>query len=280
MSSPKQPAPEPAPPGIPDGGEHRSIGRATLVLSALARAKSQGLRLTDVANNTGLGKATAHRFLAGLVANGWVDQDEHTGTFFLGMQLLSWAVAAGDRYGIAQHCAPLLSRLAEKTEDTVYLSLRTGSEAVCIARFEGAFPIKTLTLQIGDRRPLGMGAGSLALLAFLPAEEIEEVLASNRSARERFPLEEKQLRQMIRAARQNGYTFNDERLIRGMSAVGVPVFRSDNVPVAAISVAAIPSRLEASRLKEVVAATRETAAAIEKSLPAILNATVLTNAVR
>ena len=250
------------------------------MLSALAQASAQGLRLTDLVRITGLGKGTMHRILAGLAANGWVDQDDSTGSYLVGMQLLSWAVTAGDRYGIAQHCAPLLSRLAETTEDTVFLSLRSGTEAVCVARYEGAFPIKTLTLNIGDRRPLGIGAGSLALLAFLSADEIERVLAGNGEARARYSISDRQLRSMIDAARQSGYAFNDERVIKGMSAVGVPVFRSDHAPIAAVSVAAIPSRLKGARLKKVVAAVKDTASTIERSLPAILNATVLTNQVR
>ena len=45
--------------------------------------------------------------------------------------------------------------------------------AVCVAREIGDFPIRTLSLGVGDLRPLGVGSGSLALFAFLPDEQIE-----------------------------------------------------------------------------------------------------------
>ncbi|NJM34889.1 MAG: helix-turn-helix domain-containing protein [Rhodomicrobium sp.] len=140
-------------------GLHQNIGRATMVLSALAAHASEGMRLTDVVNATSLGKATIHRMLNGLVANGLVDHDKGSGRFFLSLKLISWALAAGDRFGLARLASPALASLSQRTQDTVYLSLRSGDEAVCIDRREGSFPIKTLTLRVGDRRPLGVGAG-------------------------------------------------------------------------------------------------------------------------
>ena len=260
-------------------GEHQNIRRATLALNALAKSSESGLRMTDVIAQTGLSKGTVHRLLAGLVANGWVEYEASTGNYFLGMQLLSWAIDASNRFGLAQRFAPALSHLAEVTEDTVFLSLRSGTDSVCVARFEGAFPIKTLTLNVGDRRPMGIGAGSLALLAYLPPDEIEHILDVNRAARSRYPIDESLLHRMISTARQTGFAFNDERVIKGMSAVGVPVYRFDKLPIAAISIAAVTERLQGKRLKTALAHLRKTVATVEKTLPAVLHATVLSNAV-
>src|SRR5690606_31297222 len=83
------------------------------------------------------------------------------------------------RFDIAELARPALIRLARETGDTVFLSVREGLDAICLERQVGSYPIKTLTLDVGDRRPLGVGAGSLALLAFLPEAEIAEIIASN-----------------------------------------------------------------------------------------------------
>src|SRR5690606_38100777 len=58
-----------------------------------------------------------------------------------------------------------LESLAQQAGDTVFASLVEGSAATCVARVIGSFPIRTLILNAGDRRPLGAGAGSLAMLA-------------------------------------------------------------------------------------------------------------------
>ena len=252
-------------------GLYQNIGRATMVLKALAANSADGLRLTDVVNATSLGKATVHRVLSGLVAHGLVDQDKATGRFFLSLKLIGWAMAAGDRFGLARLAAPALARLAKRTEDTIYLSLRSGDEAICIERREGPFPIKTLTLRVGDRRPLGVGAGSLAMLAFLPDEEVEQVIATQGVEQARFGIDEMTMRDMIATARRLGYTLNDERLIPGMSAVGVPIRRPNGQPFAALSVAAISTRLQLPRRDTIVASLRQEAELIEAELKPILS---------
>jgi DNA-binding IclR family transcriptional regulator len=248
------------------GGEHQNIVRTSLLLTALAGAAAQGLRLTDVGRLTGLGKATAHRLLAGLVAHGLAEQDE-SGRFFLGKRVLSLAAAAANRFGLARLATPLLAEIAQKFEDTVYLSLRSGDEAVCIGRFEGAFPIKTLTLALGESRPLGTGAGSLAILAALPPDEIERILVAQRAARAAYGFDEPTLRHLVARAQRQGYALNDGGIEPAMSAVGVALHAPAGV-VGAVSVAAIADRLAPPRREAVVAALRDAAAAIERGLGA------------
>ncbi len=60
-----------------------------------------------------------------------------------------------------------LSRFAAKTGDTVFFSLREGAEIVCVDRHEGPYPIRTLLLGPGQRRPLGIGAAGMAVFALL-----------------------------------------------------------------------------------------------------------------
>jgi DNA-binding IclR family transcriptional regulator len=251
------------------GGEHQNIARTSLLLSALAEASAQGLRLTDVVEVTGLGKATAYRILNGLVAHGLAEQDA-AGRFFLGMRVVGWAAAAADRFGLLRLAAPILAQLATKTEDTVYLSLRSNDEAVCIGRYEGAFPIKTLTLKLGDRRPLGVGAGSLAILAFLPPGEIERILAAQAKARRAYPIDDPTLRKLIERTRRQGYALNDGYMMPDMSAVGVPLTTTDGLPVGAVSVAAISTRLVPPRREEIVSELRRAVVAIDAQLQPLL----------
>jgi DNA-binding IclR family transcriptional regulator len=141
---------------------------------------------------------------------------------------------------------------------------------VCLDRREGSFPIKTLTLRVGDRRPLGVGAGSLAILAFLPDEEVERVIAAQGADQARYGIDEMTMRDMITTARQLGYSVNDERLIRGMSAIGVPVRRPNGQPFAALSVAAISSRLQLPRRESIATSLKQEAELLEEELKPIL----------
>ncbi|NYT84322.1 IclR family transcriptional regulator [Pollutimonas harenae] len=222
----------------------------SLTLDVLARAPG-GLRLADIATQTQLGKTTVHRLLSGLVELGWVDQAEDDGSYVLGFRPLTLALAAVDRYSLSRLSASALQHIADVTGDTVYLSLRSSADAVCVARYEGDFPVKTLTLSVGERRPLGVGAGSLALLAFQDDAVVAQLLGRNADARARYQISDATLHALVADARSQGYAMNDGMLVSGMSAVGVPIRASDGRPVAAVSVAAISSRLGGTRRLEV-----------------------------
>lgn len=45
-----------------------------------------------------------------------------------------------------------MDRLQAETQDTCYLTLRSGFDAVCLDRREGLSPIRVLTLDVGSRR--------------------------------------------------------------------------------------------------------------------------------
>lgn len=252
------------------GGEHQNLRRMSLALDAIAQAP-HGLRLTEIVSVTELGKTTVHRLMAGLVELGWVDLIEEDGSYILGFRPLTLALAAADRYGLSRLTAARLQEIAAATEDTVYLSLRSGMESVCVARYEGDFPVKTLTLSVGARRPLGVGAGSLAMLAFQDEQTTQQILKRTSDARARYQISDAKLCTLVAESRQRGYAVNDGMLVSGMSAVGVPICSSAGRPVAAISVAAISSRLDRGRQPEIARLLLEAATEIETTLQAPLD---------
>lgn len=256
--------------GEADSGQHQNIQRATLVLTVLAETGTQGARLVDVVRRTGLSKTAAHRCLAGLTLHGLAAFDEDNARFYLGDQIFAWSFAARGRYELAARAAPYVERLADQTEDTVYFMVRRGDEAVCFARGEGRFPIKTLTLNVGERRPLGTNTGSLAILAFLSDAEIGAIVASKAGARRSAAFSGPALQAMVADARTRGYSWIDGQVMPGMSGAGVPVRDTSGTPVAALSVAAISPRLASPRREEIVASLVNEARRMEQELGPLL----------
>ncbi|MEW6639614.1 MAG: IclR family transcriptional regulator [Pseudomonadota bacterium] len=230
----------------------KTIDRAAKLLAALVGVDEHGAMLSDVARRTGLGKATVHRLLGALSDVGFVAQDAGSRRYRLGVGLGLLATTARHR-NVAALASPFLERIARITADTAFVSVREGLAAVCVSREVGAFPIRTLSLEVGHRRPLGVGSGSLALLAFLPDAEIDAAIAGNRRWLEDYPgFEVEALRALVAEARRYGFSFNDGRVIPGMNAIGVPVLDAEGRPLASLSVAAIAERLRGERIPEVV----------------------------
>jgi DNA-binding IclR family transcriptional regulator len=245
------------------GGEAaavKTIDRAARLLSALAGEGDRGAMLSDVARHTGLGKGTVHRLLGALSEVGYVTQIAGSRRYRLGVGLELLAKSA--RHGrVAALAYPILERIAGVTADTAFASVREGLAAVCVGREVGSFPIRTLSLDVGHRRPLGVGSGSLALLAFLPDAEIEAIIAGNRRWLADYPeFRPDGWHRTIVETRRRGFSFNDGRVIQGMNAIGVPVLGPDDRPLAALSVAAIAERLRGDRILEVARVLQQEAA--------------------
>lgn len=242
----------------------QTISRAAAVLRVLARGAG-GWRLTDIAAETKLTKPTALRLLRALEGEGFAFCDLG-GQWRLGLGLVTLGAAAANRDGIRHLAGEALHRLADRTGDTIFFSLREGAEIVCVDRREGSFPIRTLMLNPGDRRPLGIGAAGMAVLAYLPDDERNAALAEIEPMLPVWPGHTVELiSQRIALARLRGHALNDGQIFSAMWAVGVPICDGAGRVVAALSLAAITERMQEPRLAELVALLRTEAEAIEMS---------------
>ncbi|MCR0983858.1 IclR family transcriptional regulator [Roseomonas populi] len=246
---------------------HQGIERSLALLRAVAAEGRGGARLGDVAAQTGLSRSTAHRLLTHLVAAGLLEQDPDAPHYHLGFEIYALGRRAAERHGVPELARASLVRLEERSEDTVYLSIRSGDDALCTARQEGRYPIKTLTLSVGDRRPLGVGAGSLAVLAALPDEEVERVIAANAGRLRAFPgFSAATLRALVERTRAEGCATNPGLVLPGMMAVGVPIRTHGERVAGALSIAAIEGRMQPERRAQLVTWLQEEAAAIARRL--------------
>ncbi|HEY9239184.1 MAG TPA: IclR family transcriptional regulator [Burkholderiaceae bacterium] len=228
----------------------QSIHRAVTMLREIA-AFQKGMRLVDIAGAMGLERPTAHRIVKGLMSQGMVMQDPATKCYRLGHVVYELGLAASPYFNLKEVCQPTLMRLAERTADSVYLVVRSGFDSVCIDRLEGSYPIRTRTLDVGMRRPLGIGAASVALMMGLGDSEIERIIAVNSPRMPSFgQITGDRLRQVIAKSRAVGYAINEEDVLPGVAAIGASIVTRSGHPYAAISLAGISARFEEPRRDE------------------------------
>ena len=201
----------------------QAIQRAALMIKLVASRSHTGTRLTDLVKYSRLERPTVHRILQGLIAEGLVRQDPDSRLYFLGPLVFELGLAAAPQFDLRDVCRPTLQRIAEKTEDTVFLSVRSGYESVCIDRREGTFPIKTFTLDVGTRRPLGAGASGMALLMPLPDETVNEIVRANavRYLAYHKNLTVPSLLKALKRSRELGYAWNDSHIVAGAATLRV-----------------------------------------------------------
>lgn len=229
------------------------IHRAFILIRLLAQAPAYGVRVTQLAKLADLTQATVHRTLQTLIDQKIVEQDEKTKHYRLSIDFFSLAAQAAHPSDFRDYCRPVLIRLSISLGDTIFLLVRSGLDAICLDRCEGPLPIRSFTGDIGGRIALGVGQGSIAMLAFLPEAERDEIIRINLPRlRELGVFDEVYLRTAIDRVRELGYAGQSNGLIEGMAGVAVPVFDSTGRPVAALSVGTLAGRLNNDRLPTVV----------------------------
>lgn len=246
----------------------QTLSRAVQLLKLITSHNRLGLRLVDMYRRTGLERSTVHRMLQGLVAERLVRQDTETKRYYLGPLLYEMGLAAAPRQALRDICHPYLQAIAQQTGDTVFMTVRSGFDAVCVARADGSFPIKAFVLDVGRHRPLNLGASGIAIMSALPDDEITRILGVNleRTQRKNPRYKEATLRAAIAATRQIGYSTNRVMESPPVSSVGMAIRYPDGSPAAGVSISTLASRLTKSRLPTVVASLRDSISLIEKEL--------------
>lgn len=239
------------------------------LVGVMAADRAGGVTLAELARNSDRPKPTVHRVLAALVQAGYVERLEPAGTYRLGPQAVVLGVLATDASDpLRTYAHDGVLRLAELSEDTSFLTFRQGTFSLCVIREEGRGMIQNNALGVGDRHPLGMGAGAMAILAALEDEEVEDILRRNAPVIEQhYPqVAPSVLRSVVARTRAEGYALNEGLLAPGSWAIGVPIRDPRGRPVAAFSIASIEQRLQRDRREELAREMRAEAALVEQAL--------------
>jgi len=227
----------------------QTLRRGLAVLRLLTRVGPGGLRVGEIGRRLALNKSTAIRLTRTLVDEGFVLHDQASGAYRLGPEAFAVGLAAEPSYELQRLAAPALRALALESGDTVFFTVLHGVESICLSRSEGDFPIRNQLVKPGDRWPLGVGAGSCAMLAALADDDIARILARNAAQRSaHYPgCTDEAIRRLVQETRAQGYCLNPGLVLESSWAIGVPVYDVHNRPVASLSLAAIEPRLGPAR---------------------------------
>lgn len=243
------------------------LRRAVRLLKALSEAPAEGARLADLAAAAELDRATAHRLLATLCEEGLAERDADNRRYAIGLDFFALAAAASNRFDVAEVAHESLQRAAAALGDSVYFAVRSGDDYLCLDVVTGGYPVQTLPLDIGSRRPLGAGAIGVALLAPMGDAEWQAVLARNAGRLDAAAGQDPDsLAAAIAAARADGYAQQADRSLPAIRMAAVVLLNRRGRPLSAIAAAGIADRFPPERLPEIGAVLAREARRIEEAM--------------
>lgn len=235
----------------------QSFNRTMNVLRLVAAHNDQGIRLIEIVRQSGITRTTAHRMLQALEQEGLVSQNA-SGSYYIGPEAYLLGLVAAERYSIGDEMHACLNRLVRLSGDTALFAIRRGDHAVFLGREEGTYPVRTYIAGVGNRRPLGVGAASLAILSTLPDSEIEEILTNNadelRLEHPEFPPDV--IWQLVRETRECGYAINPGWKFVESWAIAKPVLDDKGRCHGSLTLAGVSNRIDPRRAEvaEILAA--------------------------
>lgn len=232
------------------------IDRAATLLEAIARYP-EPVSLKVLSADTGLHTSTAHRILASLIANGFVERDA-SGHYRLGLRLLQLGARLHGNIDLRAIALPVMERLRDRLGESVNLTIREGDEVVYV---EKATPNRLMHVQqlVGSRAPLHVTAvgkmmlgagGEPACEAYARRTNLPAYTRNTINALPRL------IEESARAIRQ-GFALDNEEAEIGVGCIGVLVYDHSGNVVAGLSVSAPFERRRDEWIDEVIAAGEE-----------------------
>ncbi len=242
-----------------------SLAKALRVLE-LFNGVEGGLSLSEIAQRMGVRPGSIYPIVYTLQKFGYLDRDQETKKFRLGLRILALANLILSSLDIREKAKPVLKKLARELEVNAHLAILYEDEVLYLDREEAA-PSVVIPSVIGRRVPPHCTALGKVLLAFNKEAE-EKILA-----KAPFPAltpntitSAEVLRRELERVRVQGYAVDWEEFHEGNICVAAPVRNYRGNVVAAISVSLLKTRLTQTPLERFVQVVTAAAHEISSSL--------------
>jgi IclR family pca regulon transcriptional regulator len=226
----------------------RAVERTILVIRAFGAERST-MTLSEVAEASGLDRATARRILLTLADLGYVRRSGRQ--FELTPLVLQLGYAYLSGMSLVEIVRPHLRRLAERLGETASLTVLDGDEVVYLDLASGS-RLSSVRINVGTRFKAHATSMGRVLLGGLPQEELEQYLehvtADRRTERTVRPIED--LRAEIKLAVERGWATVDQELEEGLRGVAAPIHDRQGAVIAALNVSAHANRKTIAELAE------------------------------
>lgn len=222
-------------------GGLQSVERAVAVMELLGQRGDSAV--SELAAEMDVHKSTVSRLLSTLQNHGLVEVTDARGRYRLGYGLVRLAGMIGGQLDITTQSNEICATLARDVGETVTLVVRQEDLAVTIHQVNGGSTV-TLENWLGRATALHATSSGKVLLAQLPADELDEVLAGDMpSYTDDTVTDPDALRQQLTQIRDQGFSMGVEEYEAGLNAIAAPIRIHDGTAPYALAISGPAFRL-------------------------------------
>ncbi|WP_091505848.1 IclR family transcriptional regulator [Amycolatopsis sacchari] len=214
-----------------------TVARVVAVFRAVVEA-GEDVSVAELTETLGLPRPTVHRLLDLLAKEDMVEPDPVTRRWGPTAECQRLGALLAARQDLVKLARPVLAEVVERSQEAcllgVYLPRRR--QMIYAAEHSSPNPL-SYRIELNTPVPVNWGASGRAILAFLPEDEIEAIIAERVPAPgsgEKAP-SPAVLRRELECIRQQGYAFSRGQKIPGSRGIGAPILGADGTAVGSLT---------------------------------------------
>lgn len=221
-----------------------ALAKGLRVLEAFAPDASE-LTLSEVARRAAIDPGSAHRMLATLEAEGYVERVDGSRRFRLGLRVLDLGFSAIARMDLRDVARPILRSLVGEVNEAASLGVLDGTHVLFLERVRAGLVRLGVEIRVGTLLPAHDSAIGHALLAYLPDDVVADVLdrAADLPGVSYGGGRAAAIAARLAEVRRQGFALVDQAAVSGLRVFAAPVRDVDGLAIAALSVTAPPARM-------------------------------------
>lgn len=230
--------------------EHVKSSARTLDILEMVARTSKGGTLTEIGQTLDIPLSSLHALMGTMVDKGYLTRHD-SGRYCLGRKIGGLVAAYFAQMGLLSLAAPYMDQLAQRSGETVSLSILQGDEIVFVDKRAGAGFVQVVN-PVGTRLPAHATGSGKVMLAYLsenelgvlyPHEDLRACTPSTISTR-------KDLFQALEWVREHGYAYDEGESDEQVWAVAACIRDGQGTPVGALSMVAPAFRVGEEHLDE------------------------------
>lgn len=231
----------------------KTIHRTIKIIKSFSIAR-QSLSMTELKEITGISIPSLQRVLSTLVYEGFLQKNEKTKKYQLGMELYFLGNLVQKNSNILNAAMEVMERIRDTTNESVSLNtLFQNRSQKCIAYCK-SYHVLTTETHVGIVSPLHAGASAKVILAHMEMSDIMNYLETYELEKfnENTIVDKDKLLEELQKIRENGYAVSYSERIKGAFSLSVPIFSSLDHVEDSMSIVIPIARIEEYNLENLI----------------------------
>lgn len=235
------------------GGSVQSLDRAFLLISQLAESEADsGMNLAELAATSGLANSTAHRLLVSMKHLNFVEYDDETGLWSVGVKAFSVGNAYLRKRDYVAQARPFMRELVSEVGETSNIAILKDDRHVFVGQVE-CKEVMRMVVQIGSEGYLHAAGVGKALLSAMPEADVLNIIGRTGLPKlsDKTITTKKVFLQELDKVRDCGYALDDEEQTPGLRCIASNVYDEYGEAIAAVSISGPSVRIPDDRIDEI-----------------------------